>query len=218
MSRARAAAVVVLPLLALAAPLRPAFAEDRAENEAPRLSLGARVGPQWIFLEGDGSPSDLRGAFAGVDATLRLSRYLSLAGVVEWSTYDGRSDRLEPGPPATSLGTFAELRVDTNPEGPWSVRIDIGPGYRWLWLPLATGSTDAYGGLEPLRLRVGPAYRTGAVQVSVALGFGFGLFTARPGDRDCAVTASCQDSLLDSDTSSPVHFVGDLSVALAGWP
>jgi hypothetical protein len=52
----------------------------------------------------------------------------------------------------------------------------------------------------------------------VALGLGFGLFLSRPGDRSCAVTGTCQDSLIDSDTASPVHFVGDLTVAVQGWP
>jgi len=182
------------------------------------LTLGARIGPQSIYLEGDGAPSDLRGYVAGVDAAVRLSRNLSLAVVFEGSLYDRRSDRLEPGPPATSAAVFAELHVDTNPDGPWSVRIDLGPGYRWLELPLASGPTDEYSGIEPLRLRIGPAYYYGDLEVSVAFGLGFGWFTARPGAHSCAVTGTCQDSLLDSDTASPVHFVGDLSVAIRGWP
>ncbi len=130
----------------------------------------------------------------------------------------GAATDFEPGPAATSLGVFTELRIDTNPDGPWSVRIDVGPGYRWLWLPMASGPTEVYGGLEPLRLRAGPAYRVGDVQVTVALGVGFGLFFSRPGDRNCAVSGTCQDSLIDSDTASPVHFVGDLTVAVQGWP
>jgi hypothetical protein len=182
------------------------------------LSLGARIGPQSIYLEGDGAPSDLRGYMAGVDATVHLSRHLGLAAVAEASLYDRRSDRLEPGPTATSYAAFAELRIDTNPEGPWSFRIDLGPGYRWLTLPLASGPTDEYSGIEPLRIRLGPAYRQGDLEFAVAFGLGFGWFTARPGAHSCAVTATCQDSLLDSDTASPVHFVGDLSVAIRGWP
>jgi hypothetical protein len=193
------------------------LALPRAASADP-IALGARAGPQSIFLEGDGSPSDLRGYVAGIDVTMPLSHHLGLAGVVEASLYDRRSDRLEPGAAATSYGAFAELRVDTHPEGPWSCRIDLGTGYRWLLLPLASGPTDAYGGIEPLRLRLGPAYRTGPLEVSVALGAGFGWFIARPGAHSCAVTATCQDSLLDSDTASPVHFVGDLSVAVRGWP
>jgi hypothetical protein len=217
MKRAWAAAAGLL----LAGCARTALAADEAPGRPEALhplSLGARVGPQSIFLEGDGAQSDLRGYVAGLDGTLRLSRHLSIAGSIEGSLFDGRSDRLEPGPTATSLGLFTELRIDTNPDGPWSARIDVGPGYRWLWLPLASGPTDAYGGLEPLRLRVGPAYRVGDLQVSVALGVGFGLFLARPGDRNCAVTGTCEDSLLDSDTASPVHFVADLTVAVRGWP
>jgi hypothetical protein len=66
------------------------------------LTLGARIGPQSIYLEGDGAPSDLRGYVAGVDAAVRLSRNLSIAGVFEGSLYDRRSDRLEPGPAAMS--------------------------------------------------------------------------------------------------------------------
>ena len=49
-------------------------------------------------------------------------------------------------------------------------------------------------------------------------GIGFGLFFSRPGDRNCAVSGTCQDSLIDSDTASPVHFVGDFTVAVQGWP
>jgi hypothetical protein len=185
---------------------------------ADSITVGARIGPQSIFLEGDGSPSDLRGYVAGLDVTVPLSRYLGLAGVLEGSIYDRRSDRLEPGAAATSWAPFAELRVDTNPDGPWSCRIDLGTGYRWLLLPLVSGSTDSYGGVEPLRLRVGPAYRSGRVEVALVLGAGFGWFVARPGARSCAVTGTCQDSLLDSDTASPVHFVGDLSAAVRVWP
>ena len=195
---------------------RAAFADGTEARGA--LSLAARAGPQSIFLEGDGAQSDLRGYVAGAGAALRVSRYLSLAGAVEGSLFDGRSDRLQPGATATSVGVFAELRVDSNPDGPWSARIDVGPGYRWLWLPLAVGPTDAYAGLEPLRLRAGPAYRLGDVQLTVAVGAGFGLFLSRPGDRSCAVTGTCTDSLLDSDTASPVHFVGDLTIAVSGWP
>jgi hypothetical protein len=217
MKRALAAAAGLL----LATHAHLAFATDAARGGTTAsipFSLGARAGPQSIFLEGDGAQSDLRGYVAGVDAALRLSRYLSIAGAVEGSLFDGRSDRVEPGPAATSLGAFSELCIDTNPDGPWSARIDVGPGYRWLWLPMASGPTEVYGGLEPLRLRAGPAYRVGDVQVTVALGVGFGLFLSRPGDRNCAVSGTCQDSLIDSDTASPVHFVGDLTVAVRGWP
>ena len=207
--------------LALATCAHRARAMDEAGPSTPalpRFTLGARVGPQWIFLEGDGAQSDLRGYVGGLDAAWRLSHHLSLAESIEGSLFDGRSDRLEPGPTASSLALVTQLRIDTNPEGPWSARIDLGPGYRWLWVPSTSGPTELYGALEPLRLRVGPAYRAGEVQVSVALGVGFGLFLSRPGDRNCAISGTCADSLLDSDTASPVHFVGDLTVAVQGWP
>jgi len=214
----RAAAALLTALLASSC---AAFAADAtAQEPADRavLELGARVGPQWVYLEGDFGESDLRGYFAGVDGTLRVTRRLGIGGVVEASVYDGRSDRLEPGPSATSYAAFAELRVETNPEGPFSFRIDMGPGTRWLILPMTTGPAETYGALEPLRLRVGPAYRAGALELSVAIGLGFGWFMARPADRSCAVTGSCEDSLVDSDTASSVHFVNDLSVSVRGWP
>lgn len=179
------------------------------------LTLGARFGPQSVYLEGAGSPSDLRGYVAGLEASLALSRHLAVAGTVEGSEYDARSDRLAPGPTATSLAAFAELRIDTHPEGPWTVRVDLGAGTRWLVLPLASGPTDTYGGVEALRMRLGPAYRwSDGLELGVALGAGFGWFTARPGARECAVTGACQDSLLETDTATPVHFVGDLTVVL----
>jgi len=205
----------LLATVALLGMARDAGAEP---PERGPLAFGARAGPQSIYLEGDGAPSDLRGYMAGIDATLRLSHYLGVSGAFEASIFDRRSDRLQPGAAATSYGAFAGLLVDTHPEGPWSARIDLGTGYRWLLLPLASGGTDPYGGWEPLRLRVGPAYHPGGLEASVSLGVGFGWFSARPGSRSCAVTGSCQDSLLDSDTASPVHFVGDLSVAIRGWP
>jgi hypothetical protein len=216
----RRALAALLAACAASGPRVAAAAEASgpAERREPLLSLGARIGPQSIYLEGDGSPSDLRGYVLGAQLTLRLSRHLGIAGAVEGSVYDRRSDRLEPGPAATSVAAFAQLHVDTNPEGPWAFVIDLGPGFRWLQLPLASGPTDQYGGLEPLRLRMGPALHHESLELSVALGVGFGWFVARPGARDCAVTGTCQDSLLDSDTASPVHFVGDLSIALAGWP
>lgn len=181
------------------------------------LAVGARVGPQALYLEGDGAPSDLRGTMAGLDLTLHLSSHLGLSVAAEGTVLDHRSDRLQPGPAGTSLGAFVGLAVDTNREGPWSARIDLATGARWLALPLSSGGADTYGGFEPLRLRVGPAYRAGGLEVSLALGVGFGWFWGR-GGADCAVTGSCADSLIGSDTAGSVHFVGDLTLAIRGWP
>jgi len=216
---AAACVLVVAERPAHAEPASGAADAERAPSDAfPRVVVGARAGVQSIYLEGDGAPSDLRGVVAGVDAALRLGEHVGVGGALEASLYDRRSDRLEPGPAATSYAAFAELRLDTHPAGPWSARIDLGTGYRWLFLPLGSGTTDGYGGFEPLRLHLGPSYRVGAVDVAVLGGVGFGWFTARPGARSCAVTAVCQDSLLDSDTSSSVHFMADLALAVRGWP
>ncbi|MFI5297075.1 MAG: hypothetical protein ACHREM_03175 [Polyangiales bacterium] len=187
-----------------------------ADDRAPVVFVGARVGAQSLFLEGDSATADLRGLFIGVDASLRVTSHVSVAAVVEATRFDARSDRLEPGGAASSLATFAELRIDTNPEGDWTARIDLGTGVRWLRLPLASAPSDTYWALEPLRLRIGPAHRFAGFEASVAAGLGFGWFVARPGDRSCAVTGACADSILESDTASGVHFVGDLSATLRG--
>jgi hypothetical protein len=177
----------------------------------------ARASPSEGAAATDGAPSDLRGMVAGVDAAFRLTHYLSLAPSYELSLYDARSDRVQQGPTATSHAAFLEARLDTNPDGPLSVRIDLGPGYRWLALPLASGTTDRYSGVEPLRMHVGPSYRVaGSVELAVLGGFGFGWFVARPGAQACAVTAACPDSAFDSTTQSSAHFVLDLSLAIRG--
>lgn len=201
-------------LIALAA----ATKADRAaaDDHASIFGVGARVGSQSLYLEGDSATADLRGLFVGVDASLRVTSHVTVAAVVEATRFDARSDRLEPGDVASSLATFAELRIDTNPEGDWTARIDLGTGVRWLRLPLASAPSDTYWALEPLRLRIGPAHRFAGLEVSVAAGLGFGWFVARPGDRSCAVTSACADSILESDTASGVHFVGDLSATLRG--
>ncbi len=197
------------------------FASGAARAEAPAAStpivLGARIGRQSLYLEGDGAPADLTGfVFAG-DVALRVGRHLSLAAVVETSAYGQRSDRVQPGPTATSYATFLEARADTNPEGPLSLRLDVGTGCRWLVVPLDRGARDHFWGLEPLHLRLGPTYRvTHAVDVAALGGFGFGWFSAHPGAGSCAVTGTCKDSLYDSDVQSAVHFVVDVSLALRG--
>jgi hypothetical protein len=206
--------------LALVLTLVPAVA--RAEDEPPpppRVAFGARAGLQRFFFEGDGSPSDLRGYVLGLDATVRLGPHISLAPVVELSILPTRGDRLEPGPDATSLATFFEARLDTNPAGPWSFRIEAGPGYRWLWLPYASSTTDRFSGLEPLRVRLGPSLRLGEQgEIALIAGAGFGWFWDHSGGRSCAVTATCGDSFYDSDTQTAVHFVGDVSIVVRGWP
>lgn len=202
------------------------FASGVARAEAPPAGtpltpvvLGARIGVQSLYLEGDGTPADLRGfAFAG-DAALRVGRHLSFAAVFEASLYGQRSDRVERGPTATSYATFLEARADTNPEGPLSLRIDLGTGCRWLAVPLDRGGRDHYWGFEPLHLRLGPSYRvTRAIDVAALGGLGFGWFSAHPGpgSGSCAVTGTCKDSLYNSDVQSAAHFVVDVSLALRG--
>jgi hypothetical protein len=182
-------------------------------------SIGGRAGSEWMFLEGDVSTSDLRGFVFGVDAAYSVGRRMALGADLDASIYTQRSDRLPPGPTADSFATFLELRIDTNPEGPFSARIDLGTGYRFLMLPLASGPTDRFGAWEALRLRVGPAWRASSgVQVAVVAGFGFGWFASRGRDGACAVIGTCSDSLYDSDAQSPVHFVSELALTVRGWP
>jgi hypothetical protein len=182
-------------------------------------SIGGRAGPEWLFLEGDTSQSDLRGFVFGLDAAYPVGRSIALGAALDASIYTQRSERLPPGSTSESLATFLELRIDTNPEGSFSARIDLGTGYRWLWLPLAAGPTDRFGAWEPLHLRAGPAWRPSSrTQVAVMAGFGFGWFASRDRDGTCAVIGSCADSLYDSDAQSSVHFVGELSLTVRGWP
>jgi putative component of toxin-antitoxin plasmid stabilization module len=193
--------------------------DARADESPPRFALGARAGMQSLFLEGDGSPSDLRGMFVGMDGSVRVTRHLALAAVVEASEYAGRGDRLPAGPIATSWGAFLEARADTNPGGPLSVRIDVGPGYRWLTLPVAAAPADHFSGFEPLRVHVGPSWRVaGQTEIALLGGAGFGWFATQSFGRACSVTATCADSLFGSDTVSSAHFVLDVSLAIRGWP
>ncbi len=177
------------------------------------IGVGARTGLQWIYLEGDGSPSDLRGYVFGADLHARLTKNLAVATGLELSLYDRRSDRLPYGRVASSWTPFVGARLDTNPGGELSARIELATAARWLALPLDIGATDRFFGVEPLRLRVGPALRVAkSFDLAVLLGFGFGWFTGRDGVHACAANATCADSRLDSDTSSSVHFVTDLAV------
>jgi hypothetical protein len=191
----------------------PAAAHER------EWSIGGRAGSQWLFLEGDASQSDLRGFVFGLDGTYAVTPRIALAMTAEASIYTQRSDRLPFGPNAESVAGFFELRMDTHPEGPFSVRIDLGTGYRWLWLPLASGPTDRFAAWEPLRLRVGPAWRpSSGLQIAVVAGFGFGWFTSRDRDGACAVIGSCADSLYDSDTQTSAYLASELSLQVRGWP
>ncbi|HEY8076004.1 MAG TPA: hypothetical protein VIF62_17880 [Labilithrix sp.] len=176
------------------------------------VGIGARAGLQWIYLEGDGSPSDLRGYVFGADLHARVTKNLALATGLDASLYDRRSDRLPYGRVASSFAPFVGLRLDTNPEGPWSARIELATAARWITLPL-DGESEHLFGIEPLRLRVGPAVRIArSFDLALLLGAGFGWFTSHSGASACAATASCADSRLDSDTSSPVHFVTDFTL------
>jgi len=180
------------------------------------VGLGARTGLQWIYLEGDGSPSDLRGYVFGADLHARVTEHLAIATGLELSLYDRRSDRLPYGRVASSWSPFVGVRLDTNPEGPWSARIELATAARWVTLPL-DGETEHLFGIEPLRLRVGPALRVSkSFDLAVLVGAGFGFFMTKDGAQACAATASCADSRLDSDTSSSVHFVTDLAI-VGSW-
>jgi hypothetical protein len=95
----------------------------------------------------------------------------------------------------------------------------VGPGYRWLTLPIEGSAADRFSGFEPLRVHLGPSLRiAGQTELALLGGGGFGWFGARSFGRSCSVTASCADSLYGSDTVETVHFVADLSLAIRGWP
>jgi len=206
-------------ITAIAAIATPAAARAEGEDPLPRVALGARAGMQSIFLEGDDSPSDLRGLFVGAGAALRVSRYLGFAAVFEASEYDHRGDRLAVGPTAASWAGFVEARADTNPGGPLSVRIEVGPGYRWLVLPIQGAPTDRFSGFEPMRLHLGPSWRIAdRTELAILGGAGFGWFASSASPRSCAVSASCPDSGYDSETASSAHFAADVSIAIRGWP
>ena len=188
-----------------------------AETSSRRLAFGLRAGSQALYLEGDGSPADLSGYVFGGDAALRLSPRLSIAALFDVSIYGQRSDRVEPGALATSYAPSVELRANTNPEGPFSFRIDLGAGCRWLAVPMDHRVTDRFWGVEPLHLRVGPSYRASERIEVVALGgLGFGWFATHSGSDSCAVNGTCRDSLYDSDVQTSVHFVLDLSLGIRG--
>ena len=191
-----------------------------ARADADDITFDARAGWQWLFLEGDATTSDLRGNAVDVSAAYSLGPRMALAAGIEGARYGERSDRLPPGATATSAGAFVDLRLDTNPDGPISARIDLGTGYRWLSLPLAAGPTYDHrtARSKPLHLRVGPAWRASPnVQLALQAGFGFGWLVARSRDGACSVTASCADSLYDSDAQSSVHFIFDLTAAVRVW-
>jgi hypothetical protein len=196
-------------------------APARADEDARSVAIGARTGVQSIYLEGDGSPSDLRGFVFGADGQIRVARRLTIGLAVEGSLYDRRSDRLPHGRVASSVAPFLEVHADTNPEGPLSARIDLGTGARWLTLPVDDTAAGRYAGIEALRLRIGPGVRLAhGYDLALQVGFAFGWFAMQDsgGRAACAVTATCKDSLLDSDTQSSVHFTTDLTLALRVWP
>ena len=185
---------------------------------ADGVSIGARLAPQWLFLEGDGTPADLTGDMLGVDVAVPITRRASIAVAAEGALYAQRSDRVPPGGDAHDLAAFAELQLDTRPGESVAARIALGAGVRWLSLPLAGGPTDRFFAWEPLRLRVGPVWRPSPrTEIGVMGGFGFGFIATRGRDGTCVVTGSCADSLYDSDTQSTAHFVVDLSLVARAW-
>ncbi len=182
-------------------------------------TLGAETKRQLVFLEGDASQSDLRGWTLDLDVGYWFSGKYGVALVFEGSIYNARSDRLPAGSAATSFGLFLEGRANTNPDGPWSCRIELGGGIGKLSVPSAEGAVDRFLELQPLRLHVGPAYTVApGVDLVLLAGVGLGWFIDHGGGDDCAVTATCTDSMLDSDTGSHAHFVGDLAIGLRFSP
>jgi hypothetical protein len=180
------------------------------------LDASARAGTEQVYLEGDGSPSDLRGFVFAFEPGVRLSRRFALGTSLELSLYPRRSDRLDFGALATSGSAFVEARAETHPGEPFSAAFALGSGYRRLWLPLAAGGTDAFWAIEALRLRAGPSFQTGGrLRIEVTVGGAMGWFFAAHGAQECAVTGACPDSLYSSATPS-VHFTLDLSIAVRG--
>jgi hypothetical protein len=190
-----------------------------AQARADPLTLGARVGPQWMFLEGDGPPADLTGWTFGVDVAYPLSRRLALGAAADVATYPERSDRLPPGSGAHGLATYLELHADTDPSATWSATVDLGTGFRWLSIPLDAGPTDHVRAWEPVRVRAGPTWRGhGSTRVALVVGAGVGFVVSRAREGACSVTGTCADSLYDSDTQSSAEVVLDLTLVVRGWP
>jgi hypothetical protein len=184
--------------------------------DAP-FAWNARAGSEQIYLEGDGSPSDLRGFVFAVEPAVRLGSRYTLGLSLEASLYPWRSDRLDAGPLAGGGAAFLEAGAETHPGKPFSVSIRLGAGYRRLWVPLATGGTDAFWAVEAARLRAGPSFQiSDRLRIEVLLAGALGWFFAAHGAQECAVTGSCADSLYDSTTQSSAHFTFDLSVAVRG--
>jgi hypothetical protein len=182
-------------------------------------TLGAETKRQLVFLEGDASPSDLRGWTLDLDVGYWFSGKYGAALVFEGSLYNARSDRLPPGSSATSFGLFLEGRANTNPEGPFSFRVELGGGIGRLALPSAGGSVDRFIELQPLRLHIGPSYTVApGVDLVLLAGAALGWFKDHGGGNNCAVTATCTDSMLTSDTESHAHFVADLAIGLRFSP
>jgi hypothetical protein len=195
----------------------------RAEGTPPPapqetgLSLSARAGLQYLYLEGDGAPPDLKGYGFAAEAAMHVWGALSVGASFEPSIYNTRSDRVPTGATATSYATFAFVRLDTNREGPLSVAIQIASGYRWLIVPVDGSPADRFSGIEPLLIRLGPTYRVhGGVDLGLLAGLGVGWFQDVPNAKSCAVVATCGDSLFDSDTQSAAHFTVDLSLVVRG--
>jgi hypothetical protein len=184
--------------------------------DAP-FEMSVRAGSEQVYLEGDGSPSDLRGFVFALKPAVRLSHRFTLGVSLEASLYPRRSDRLDSGPIAGSGAVFLEAGAQTHPGERYSGSFALGSGYRRLWLPLAAGGTDAFWAIEALRLHAGPSFQgSGRLRVEVLLGAAFGWFFAAPGARECAMTASCADSLYGSTTQSSVHFTLDFSIVARG--
>jgi hypothetical protein len=195
----------------------------RAEERGAHLFVGTRLGAHSFYF--DSGNAGLSGHAIEGDLGVRLgSRYLVYA-FLQQGAYDVRSDRIAPGPFATSFAFGIGAQASVNPEGPWDFVIDLSAGRRSLRVPYDTAAgrtqhgVDVYGGWEPLRVAFGPTVLLDPhVRVDLMAGAAIGRFAATGRPETCAIVAACSDSfMVDSDTQSATYYALELSIALHSW-
>ncbi|MGZ3422971.1 MAG: hypothetical protein ACXVEE_34235 [Polyangiales bacterium] len=188
--------------------------------------LGARVGDRSFFFD-DLSPTGLSGTMLEADLGVRLHGRYHLYGFLERGLYDERSDRIAPGPFATSTAAGLGFAGSVAPDSRWDFVFDLAIGYRWLRVPFDSGDprrpfgVDRFSGVEPLRVRLGPSLRPEPrLMLDLLFGAALGRFHGSGSTHveTCSITASCKDSFLeDSDTQSATYFTLDATFGIHTW-